>query len=93
MKQPVCLHRASATPTPTAGVFASSGTELPPDLLRDAPKRLDRPHSAAELADRLAACSRDGDWGRKEAEHWWLLHRPEPAAWEEVLNRGDSPVS
>jgi serine/threonine-protein kinase len=45
-------------------------------------KPADRPQSADELANRLAACGRNGDWSRDRAEEWWLLHRPEAAVWE-----------
>jgi serine/threonine-protein kinase len=56
-------------------------------------KPADRPQNAAELADQLAGCSAEGDWGREQAGQWWLLHRPKPAHREEGLNRSDSPGS
>jgi hypothetical protein len=40
VKQPRLLHRVGATPTPAAGILAPASTTLPPDLLRDARKRL-----------------------------------------------------
>ena len=39
-----------------------------------------RPQSAAELAQSLAACACAGEWTQVHARHWWEQHGPkEPA--------------
>ncbi len=38
---------------------------------------LDRPQSAAELAQRLAATVQDDGWTQAVAQRWWQRHRPE----------------
>ena len=44
------------------------------DCLRKDPG--DRPRTAAELAERLAACD-TGAWGPEESRQWWQLRFPD----------------
>ncbi|MEE9125972.1 MAG: serine/threonine protein kinase, partial [Planctomycetota bacterium] len=45
----------------------------------------DRPASAADLAQALAACDRAGDWTQADARRWWEEHglKPRPDATDE----------
>jgi serine/threonine-protein kinase len=39
----------------------------------------DRPQSVAELRAMLRSCTDVAPWTEADANHWWALHRPEPA--------------
>lgn len=42
-------------------------------------KRSDRPQSVADLRAMLDGCTDITPWTAADANHWWALHRPEPA--------------
>ena len=44
----------------------------------------DRPHTAEELASRLAQIEFDNPWTNERAETWWSRHRPTENSAEEV---------
>jgi hypothetical protein len=37
----------------------------------------ERPQTALELAERLAACKIQEPWTQENARHWWTLNKPE----------------
>ena len=81
-------------PTPGAprGVTTTRAPDagLPPDLLREASRRLGlkeperRPPDGPELARRLEACAHPQQWTERKAQEWWRDHMPAAAgaAWE-----------
>jgi serine/threonine-protein kinase len=78
----VCAHHLHTRPVPPSGRL---GRPLPADLeqllmscLEKEPER--RPQTAAELAERVEACSSAGDWSAREARAWWLRNAARVAA-------------
>ena len=72
----VCAHHLHSEPPPVA---ERARGPLPEDLARvvmDCLKKdpAERPQSAAELLDRLRACSAAGGWTEQQARAWWAAN-------------------
>lgn len=66
-----------APPPPSSaipGVIPADLEEIVMACLQKSPA--DRPQSAAELAQALAACACANDWTQVHARHWWQQHGP-----------------